>query len=282
MTTQSIANAKPAEPRIITPAIAKEMLGQNHKNRNLREKTVEKYAIAMRRGDWTLNSSTIAFASDGTLIDGQHRLHACVKAGVPFTTYVITGLDRAAQDTIDRGTARTTGDTLKFYGFKDASNLAALARSVIAAEQSGLKNALNPGTASHVVTDQQVLERVEKDEFMRDCVGRWTKALRPLGYSPRIAALLYYTLGSIDFEAATYFFEKLENPTYLGETDPIYVLRRKLERMRDNRREGDRNNLKLVTALTIKAWNKYRKGEQIKDLRFTFGGANPEVFPKPI
>lgn len=50
----------------------------------------------MRNGNWKANGEAIKFSSTGRLLDGQHRLRACVKEQVPFTTLVIRGLEDEA------------------------------------------------------------------------------------------------------------------------------------------------------------------------------------------
>ena len=87
----------------ITPAMAQEWAGLNTRNRPVRYTKVAQFARDMTAGKWMLNGETIKIASDGTILDGQHRLYACIQAEVPFETVVIRGLPMEAQDTIDTG-----------------------------------------------------------------------------------------------------------------------------------------------------------------------------------
>ena len=75
-----------------------------------------------------LNGETVKIASDGTILDGQHRLYACIQAGVPFETVVIRGLPPEAQDTIDTGMARKFADQLALRGEVNTPLLAAITR----------------------------------------------------------------------------------------------------------------------------------------------------------
>ena len=68
----------------ITPEYAKELLDYNKKNRSLSKATVDRYAEDMRKDNWQQNGEAIKIDWDGNLIDGQHRLAACVKSGVSF------------------------------------------------------------------------------------------------------------------------------------------------------------------------------------------------------
>ena len=79
--------------KTITPNVAELMLRTNENNRPLSQRKVREYAHDMRNGNWTLTHQGILVGRGGKLIDGQHRLRACIEAGVPFTTLVIEDSD---------------------------------------------------------------------------------------------------------------------------------------------------------------------------------------------
>ena len=100
----------------ITPAIASEMLTKNIKNRMPKKKAIENYARDMKNGKWELSPQGISFYEDGSLADGQNRLKAIIKAGVPVDMYVTYDVPKTS--TIhDRGVPRTTSDVLRMSGF---------------------------------------------------------------------------------------------------------------------------------------------------------------------
>lgn len=113
----------------VTPEIAETWLSANTQNRPLKNSTVDSYAADMRAGRWELNGSTIVFGNDGRLIDGQHRLRACVRAEVPFQTVIVEGVRNGVELTIDGGTKRNSSDHLAFRGEENTAVLAALART---------------------------------------------------------------------------------------------------------------------------------------------------------
>mgnify|MGYP006267278459 CR=1 FL=1 len=80
---------------VITPAEAQGYLNNNAKHRPIKDKKVAEYMEKMQDGQWKLNGKTICFDSNGRLLNGQHRLSAVVRSGVPLTTVVIRGLDPA-------------------------------------------------------------------------------------------------------------------------------------------------------------------------------------------
>jgi hypothetical protein len=74
----------------VTPELAKSWLDTNPVNRPVLEQQVQKFASRMTAGQWRMNYCGIAFAEDGTLVNGLHRLHAVVRSGktVPMTVIV--------------------------------------------------------------------------------------------------------------------------------------------------------------------------------------------------
>jgi len=125
--------------QFVTPAMATEWLAHNDMNRDLRRSTVNQYAVAMQEGRWFCNGQPIIIATDGTLLDGQHRLSAIVAYGKPVEMYVTRGIEKAAFDTIDNGVARKSAHVLQCKKVKHPNMCAAIARSSIA-----YVNGLNP------------------------------------------------------------------------------------------------------------------------------------------
>ena len=136
----------------ITPEIAESYLQHNINNRPLKPKTVEKFAFSLSQGQWVQNGDTIRFDLEGTLIDGQHRLKAVVKAQMPLVDQpVVRGLPLEAWRTIDDGTRRTDADVLARCGIKNAAGLAALAKVFMELEAGR-----TPFNAGRFVTKQNL------------------------------------------------------------------------------------------------------------------------------
>ena len=116
----------------ITPALAKAFLEKNTANRNLREGFVSYLANEMITGRWKLTNQGIAFFTDGTLADGQHRLHAVIQSGVSIEMQVTRGLDKDAMSAIDVGAKRSIADFLHLHhGVKDAVAVTAASRKIL-------------------------------------------------------------------------------------------------------------------------------------------------------
>ena len=118
--------------KVITPAAARAMLRTSEelgaKNRKVSNNHVELYANDIRSGNWKLNGDAIKLDEDGRILDGQHRLRACVLANMPMRTMVMTGVSKDAFDTLDCGRARTTSQVLQMAEVKYNSLIACIIR----------------------------------------------------------------------------------------------------------------------------------------------------------
>lgn len=103
----------------VTPATARAWLKKNTLNRNLRDEMVAKYARDMKDGNWETTHQGIGFYDDGSLADGQHRLHAVVRADVPVKFVVTHGIPRHAGQVIDQNAPRMTHDAIRIGGGAD-------------------------------------------------------------------------------------------------------------------------------------------------------------------
>ena len=121
---------RPSEPRWmdITPAMAAEMLQRNTNNRPIKPPRIKLLTQEMTAGRFVETGDSIKFSSTGKLLDGQHRLLACIQSGVPFRTVVACGLQDEVFRVLDTGTPRTSADGLSVAGFVDTKRLAAAAK----------------------------------------------------------------------------------------------------------------------------------------------------------
>lgn len=100
----------------ITPAMAAEWLEGNTNNRNLSEQTVSLYVRAMLSGEWRTTHQGIALYNDGTVADGQHRLHAIVKSNTSQQMLVTFGVQREDAYGIDAHRPRSNIDIVRIGG----------------------------------------------------------------------------------------------------------------------------------------------------------------------
>lgn len=95
---------------LVTPDLALQFLENNHGNRRLRPHLVEFIASAIRRGEYKLTHQGIAFDSNGRLLDGQHRLHAIIAAGIAVPMMVTENVESDAFSVMDQGERRSMAD----------------------------------------------------------------------------------------------------------------------------------------------------------------------------
>jgi len=110
-------------PRLVhvTPEIAEGLLSRAVVNRRLDWGQVDFLADSIFREEWQLTHQGIALdgpLETGCLLDGQHRLNAIIKAGIPVWIYVFEGLPRTAFPVLDTGKRRSGVDTLSSTGEK--------------------------------------------------------------------------------------------------------------------------------------------------------------------
>ena len=274
-----LSNTIKTEIVTITPTIARELLEQNTRNRKVSRANYGKVLEAMSAGEWELNGEAIKVARDGRILDGQHRLLVSAENDLTFTTLIVYGLESDTQDTMDTGKSRTIADVLAINGYQSAAVLAAVVTGILRWERWGLRTATYQGASSYQITAKQALARLDEEPSLVELIPTALK-LRKSGLNSKVAGILYYVFSSIDQDDADDFFSKLETGESLERGNPILVLRETLLRLRTSVKGQVDSG--YTAALTIKAWNKYRNGEEIVNLRFTPGGANPEKFPEPI
>lgn len=264
-----------AEVATITPELAEQYLAKNTHNRNPKNSNLKKVVRALENGEWKLNGEAIKIAVDGTILDGQHRLLAIVSTGIPMTTLIIRGLANESQETMDGGSPRSASDVLKLRGEHNSIILAAVAKKIATFHAYGLKSAT---TNHHIVTTAEITSTVDSTPGIRELSMKAKKVASASGLTGSLAGLLMYVFEAIDPDDSEFFFERLATGEMLGQGNPIYELRRTLAQL--NTQIGQKPQT-YIAAICIKAWNKYRDGENVSLYKFVSGGANPEQFPEP-
>lgn len=111
--------------------LAAELLSNNAEGqRNISAATAERYAADMATMDWMFNGAPILLSNKGKLLDGQHRLTAIKKSGIPQILLIVAGVDAQAMATIDAGRKRSYSDILKIREIPNHSTVAALTARV--------------------------------------------------------------------------------------------------------------------------------------------------------
>lgn len=262
----------------ITPTRAETWLQNTVKNRRLSEERIVRYAKMMVQKEWKVNGESIKFNDANELLDGQHRLHACVRSGAEFRSYVVRGLSNEIFDTLDTGKGRTNADILSIEGAKNAVVLAASIRWVRNLDL--IYRGANPNfvrtSKSSVVTPQIARQFLNENPQIEDSVrvGLLCKHL----VSAPIAAALHFMFSKINGDQANIFFDQFRDGRDLAGDNPIFLLR---EFAIKNRSKAFGEQTIQVAARMIRAWNLYRRGIGSKMLKGILERPNGElVFPE--
>ena len=245
---------------VITPDMAKVWLEKNVKNRRLQSKTAAKYALDMKSGAWQVTGDAIRFDVHSNLLDGQHRLKACVDADVPFETFVIYGLPPETQDVMDIGKIRSASDMLTLMGLHNTATLNGALRIIIA-ERMGIVSQRNLAASS-----AQIKTTFEKHPLITRYLP--TGGMMPKGISGSQVGYLRYVGAEILKDPITTqsMFEVLRFgvPTYDG--DPIHAYRERIIRIGDSKSLSIERNSRWWTLKA--AFNMFRKRQATTHLRF--------------
>ena len=152
----------------MTPQLAKELLKRNVANRNVKP-MMKRLAEMMTKGQWLENGESIIVDSNGVLVDGQHRLLACIEAKHSFDCVLVTDVTPKAMESVDSGSGRTLADVFKIAGFSSNTTLAALTTRIIRHQRNrGFRNiALTGKTTSQHQTKISFISRQDGLEFAK-------------------------------------------------------------------------------------------------------------------
>jgi hypothetical protein len=246
----------------ITPDQARELLSSNEQNRKLRRPYVRQLALAMVRGEWRLNGEPIQVASDGTLLNGQHRLHAIIESEQTIAMLMVRDVVPEARRTIDSGSRRNLSDVLKLHGLSHTTNLAAALALLHRYRTTGRMDS----SAQSAPTPVQALELLEREPELKDGVNLALRVYSDAHLRPSVGIVLNHLFNEVDPGAGRRFFDDLcsTRPRPLG--DPLGELNRVLLRQYEERTYV----LKTLglSAITIKAFNAWRAGQQVLELTY--------------
>lgn len=265
----SQCNGKP-QYRIETwnPQKARKQLELNRDNRPLNENWVLQLAQTMEAGEFVLNGETIKISDDGTLKDGQHRLHAIVVSGQTVDMLTVRGLPSDCFDTIDQGKKRTVGDIFARHGEANAKLIAAAVSWVWRYENGAMTKTGNNARPRPA----QSIDVLNRHPGIRDSASAGRECFKIL--APSIGVAAHYLFARIDKQKADEFFSSLASGENLNKTRGVYQFR---ERMIANKASKTKLRSIDIFAILIKAWNFERSGSRVKNLRWS-NGAN-EDFP---
>ena len=282
------ASAVKAKLMTITPKRATEWLEASEANRKLKQAHIDRLVGIITRGEWDPNNGeTIKISSSGGVVDGQHRLWAIVEANKSVRALVAFNVPSGSFDTIDSGVGRSGLDTLIVDGVrtgverKYASILSASAKMLYALERAGSMPKLlaHGGRFPARVENKHVLDIVMRRPELYESALFVGSLPHVKGIHKSTMVFLHVVFNKKHSEKAQRFMERLYSGEELSKGSPILALRNKLLALQGHRGAINGHGFqKFVIAITIKAWNAYRKNRSAKVL--SWGESEKAPVPK--
>lgn len=264
-----------AELVTITPDMAEKWVNTQISNRALSNYHTGWLEGELQRGEWVINGDAIRFNEKGHLIDGQHRLIACLRAQIPFTTFVIYGLPENAFVTIDTGKPRNLGQVLELSGEKYTSQLAHMLRIIWHYHMHGEKMLL----VREKPSNQQLLQILDYNPGVRDgfnfCERIGVNKIMPLS----TAALIHYVTSQADKQKAKVFIEEVAYGTKLEDGFAPHALRIKIQSMK---KSGAHVSYVHRYAWAMIAWNAFLNGQKIYPEEIQWRRTKTQTDPMPL
>ncbi len=196
----------------ITPKAAENMLAANKNNqRTLRPAHVAFLAAQMATGEWSATAEPLSITSNGTIINGQHRLHAIIKYGQPVKMLVMRGQPETDFHYIDTGIqARNAVDHATISGKANPKEVVPLIRWQRNFELMGDPNITPP--PHRRISEYQLQDwgyhhhwpQIEQAVTEIKAMGKPTKHI-----TPKIAQWCMYQLSMIDNDTGRMYMKYL-------------------------------------------------------------------------
>lgn len=255
----------------VSPKQAKEWLENNfNRNRDIVWSRVIFFKNLAAKGKMKSIAQGITFSRFGDLMDGQHRLHGIIEAGVTVNLWVTYGEDPANFYLYDDHRPRSVGDILTTLGVRDGKNIAAIYKKVLDLVKTSPTgySALghrkwaeyNKGSAIAWARDEENLTVLEEiSTYLQS-----KKDLAELRTAPSILGALYYMFWQYNPNLAREFFGRLRDGANLSTTSPILWARKTLMVLRDDfkRKYWQSPPQFVYPAVIIRAWNDWVNNRQ--------------------
>jgi hypothetical protein len=246
----------------ITPDRAKQMLDAgNRRNRKLSHGHVQRLRHVVERGEWMFDSTdAIGIATDGSIVNGQHRAQTIAEGDVGLWCLVVRGVRPKIINVIDQGSARNLTQTLQIDGsYVDpgaVSQAVDWAHRMVTRHEKTLPQEAKPSVPQLLEWLTAHPRIVDSLEPAKQCHSK------RLGLRVGMMAAYHYAFSCVDAQLADDFFEQLATGLDVGPNDPAYTLRERLIKDQSLAREKQLKPWQSATLL-VKAWEAAREGREI-------------------
>jgi len=239
----------------ITPYMAKTIMLKNNHNRKVKPYQVENLTRDILAGNWKENGDAIRIMKDGTLLDGQHRLMACIKANLPIKSILVTDLNDDVMPSIDNGIKRSYNDHLVLRGVSYSTSVAAAIGHII-------------GMAYNLPSRQKVTTFSEKNSLLNAHPKLIESAAFCHQSFPKIQSLLtaihYVGTYTGHNEAANDYINVWKNGEKTYANDAAKFAREYLIKTTSG---NNGINAAFKTRLIVQSWNKFLLNEPMFQAR---------------
>lgn len=253
---------------IITPKEASGILEKSiRKNRHISTSNLKYLVDEIKSGKFEYNGESVIIDEDGNLLDGHHRLKACIEADLPITVELVIGVPRSVMTTIDTGKMRSGGDILEMKGIKSSKNAATIVREIIS--KMGLRTRNDGAVLFNKAPNREILDFYNAHNLEINAVNDLSRHL----YSSGIGSIIpqgaiggfLYLMSYIDSNKSIDFMREVMLGITINQNSNVaIVLRNKLLKAKlSNTIEISRM---AVRQLVLKAFYVYCKNEDRRNL----------------
>lgn len=262
---------------LVTPELAAVWLATaNTRNRPRSRRRVAQMATDMAHGNWGETPDLIAFDSEGVLVNGQHRLEAVVISGARIPMWIMKGLAPESFHVTDDVKRRTFADYLGVIGVPSHSSVAALVQRICIYDATGaiaISHKFHRATTSELIA---LYERLDH-EALATAVRRGDRIRHATRCSGAGAVFAAWLIATVDEDDVDPFIEEVTKGRHQG-----LVFRDTMLRDRASTRTVISKDAETTAAYLLKTWNAWRRGDDLKLIRWRRGGGSPEAFPTPL
>ncbi len=263
----------------ITPSMAKEMMKHNETdewhNRPESKSALERFKRAILL-NWVLTGAPIIFSISGRLLDGQHRLLACIAADTGFASLVVFGIAEDAFKYIDIGTRRTAAHIFSIEDIDNYATVAAASKVVIAYDQRQIGSGESSGVKIAIENDR-LLDWYYKNERLQESIKYGRLMNKEKFHSTSVGTALHYICAKKHRANADEFFQMLGDGLGCKKGDAEFNLRKILNDAAKN--EKKRIHWATRAAYTLMSWNAARNGKSGRNLVWRDENKPNEPFP---
>jgi hypothetical protein len=249
---------------MISPDMAKYILDNHNKtNRSLNANHKSSLARDMKAGNWLpATGASITFDSNGSLVNGQHRLTGIVDSGITCRMSIKFGCNPKSRLVEDSGRRRGPADVMTSMEGKQAKQR--FERASVARMIYGFKiDPEHPHTASinHKPTQTELYKaytdhREAINESVDFALQHGLVGVTIVSYAAFLRLLMKQSAHADKVDG---FFEKLASGANLNIDDPIMVVRNRLTMRKDEFRNQKHKDKTL--GMMVKGWNHYVAGK---------------------